>query len=98
MTSTDDPFERAVEREDRLRRRAADFDSPGGIARTALKIYVAMAIGWAVLLAGHWLLFADPRWLVVLHTVAYATVVGYWMFGVAAVAWMRRERPDLFGS
>src|SRR3954451_8698158 len=98
MASSDDPFERAVERESRLRRRAAGFETTHGLMRTTLKIYGALAVGWAILLTGHWLLLADPRWLVVLHTVAFAIVVGYWALTVATLAWMRRQHPGVFGG
>lgn len=98
MASTEDPFERAVERERRLRRRAAAFETTEGVMRMAIKVYGALACGWAVLLVAHWVLFADPRWLVVLHTVAFAIVVGYWLVTVAIWAWMRSQRPDLFGG
>ena len=98
MTDTDDPFERAVVRESLLRRRAEQLGSAGGLMRMTLWIYGALTLGWAIVLAGHWLLFADPRWLVVLHTVTYAVAVGYWLFNMVLFAWIRRQQPEHFGG
>lgn len=96
MHTTDDPFERAVAREQKLRRRAESMDSRSGILRFVLVWFAAIIVGWAVLLGGHWILFPAPRWLVILHTVAFALVVGYWCTTAAFVTAMRRRRPDWF--
>lgn len=98
MASSDDPFERAVERESRLRRRAAAFETTHGLVRMTTTIYGTLAAGWAIVLAGHWLLLDDPRWLAVLHTAAYAIVVGYWAFTIVTMSWMRRQHPEVFGD
>lgn len=96
MTKTDDPFERAVAREEQLRKRGAAFDSPSGFVSLALKWFAALGVAWALLLATHWWLFPDPRWLAVTHTVAFALLAGYWTITVSFITFVRRRRPDLF--
>ena len=98
MESADDPFERAIQRERRLRNRAMTFESGSGVMRIAIVWLAALAVGWTVLLTLHWLLLPDPRWLAVLHTVAFALVVGYWVAMLTFMFWMKRSRPDLFGD
>lgn len=84
MKAANDPFERAVQRESRMRRRAALFETRRGVMRLALGIYGALALGWGIVLALHWTLFPQPRWLAVLDTIAFALVVGYWMIALVA--------------
>jgi len=98
MTNPDEAFERAVEHESRLRRRAEAYDSATGAMRMTVQIYGALAVAWAFVLAAHWLFFADPRWLVLLHSLVFCGAVGFWAFSLATWAWMRRQRPDLFGG
>ena len=98
MSQAADPFERAVEREENLRQRAARFDSPAGVISLAVRWFLALGAGWAAILAGHWTLLGEPRWLVVLHTVVFALAVGYLLITYAAFVIMRKRRPDWFGE
>lgn len=91
-----DPFERAVAREERLRERASVFDSPRRMMRLVFAWYGVLGAGWALLLAGHWALFADPRWLAVLHTVVFALVAGCALATAAFMTFLRRRAPHLF--
>ncbi len=97
MAQLDDPFERVVTREINWRRRAAMLDASAGGMRLALITFGVLAIGWGVVLVGHWLLLPHPHWLVVLHTIGYVLTVGFW--GVTAIVFslMRRARPDIYG-
>ena len=100
MTRNADPFDRAVAREERLRKRAGLFETRKGVMRLAATMGAALGAGWALVLAGHWLVFPEPRWLAVLHTVVFALMCGYFVFGfVLSSTFMRfveRSRPDLF--
>lgn len=96
MTRQRDPFERAVVQAERMHRRAARFETRSGIMRVALYLFGALGVGWAVLLAMHWIVFPQPRWLVVLHTMAFALVVGYYLIAIGFFSLMKRRRPDLF--
>lgn len=98
MPKATDPFERAVEREERLRDRAAALESPGAILGLALWWFAALGLGWAAVLTAHWVLFDEPRWLVILHTVVFALMVGYWCITMLFVTQMKKRRPDWFGS
>ena len=96
MPHTTDPFERAVEREHRLRDRAAALESPHAILGLAFRWFAALGLGWAAVLTAHWLLFAEPRWLVILHTVAFALMAGYWGITLVFITQMKKRRPDWF--
>lgn len=72
-----DPFERAVMRESRMRGWAEMMSTREGCVQYLTKWLLALGLGWSVLLAGHWLLLADPRWLVVAHTVGFALTASY---------------------
>lgn len=96
MAENDDPFERVVAREVTWRRRAAMFDASAHSMRLALVSFGALAVGWGIVLVGHWLLLPDPHWLVVLHTVAFVLTVGFWAISAAMFALMRRARPDIY--
>lgn len=98
MTKDTDPFERAVERERRLRDRAAAFESPRAILGLAFWWFGALGLGWAAILTAHWLLFDEPRWLVILHTIVFALMVGYWSISMTFMAQMKKRRPDWFGD
>ena len=93
-------FERAVAREERLRKRASSFETRKGLMRIVMLWTAMLGAGWALLLAGHWLVFTDPRWAAVVHTVVFAVVGGYFVLGwFLSTAFMRaieRRRPDMF--
>lgn len=96
MARSDDPFERAVAREHRMRERASAFSSRSGVVKMAVVWLGALGVGWALLLIGHWVLLPDPRWLVVVHTVGFALTAGYWLVSLAFLGSMKRARPDVF--
>lgn len=98
MSREADPFERAVSRAEKMRQRAASFESRSGIMRLAMYWLGVLGAGWAILLAVHWLVFPDPLWLVVSHTIIFALVVGYYLVGLAFIGSMKRRRPDLFDA
>lgn len=85
MNTTNDPFERAVKREGSLRRRAALIETRSGAMRLALGLFGTLLLGWASAIAVHWKFFAEPRWLVVLHTMAFVLVGGYWVVALVAM-------------
>ena len=97
MGKVTDPFERAVRREETMRTRAAAVMSRAGMMRLVMIYYGALGAGWALVLAGHWILFREPRWLVVLHTVVFALVVVLALGAMAftrTVLWRRGEWFD----
>ncbi len=95
MSASVDPFDRAVEREGKLRERGAIFYSPRKQMTLIIRVFAALAVGWAALLAVHWLWLSDPRWLAVLHTMVFALTVGTWIAASAFVTWMQRRREAL---
>ena len=95
MPANVDPFDRAVERERVLRERGAIFYSPGRQMTLIIRVFAALAVGWAGLLTVHWLVLSDPRWLVVLHTMVFALTVGMWTTASVFVTWMQRRREAL---
>ena len=98
MTGQSDPFERAVSRAEKMRQRAAAFETRSGLMRLAIYCVGALGAGWAILLAAHWIVFPDPRWLTVLHSVVFALVAGYYLVVLAFIGSVRRHRPELFGD
>ena len=95
MSANLDPFDRAVEREGKLRERGAIFYSPRRQMSLVIRLVAALAVGWAALLTVHWLLLSDPRWLVVLHTMVFALTVGLWIASAGFVTWMQRRSEAL---
>jgi hypothetical protein len=98
MAKATDPFERAVDREKRLRERAATFESPAAVLGLAIWWFAALGLGWTAILTAHWLLFAEPRWLVILHTVVFALMVGYWCITMTFITKVKKRRPDWFAD
>lgn len=96
MTRARDPFERAVAKEERLRRKASVFESRQGMMRLIAMWFGAMGVAWAVVLVGHWMLFPEPRWLAVLHTVVFTLTAGCALFSFAFMTSMTKRRPDVF--
>jgi hypothetical protein len=98
MPARKDPLDRLAERESLLRDRRDELTTGSGVMRLALRFYAALAIGWAVVLAAHWIFFASPRWLVLTHTVAYVLVMGYWTAAALMLHVMRRRMPEIYGG
>ena len=96
MSEHADPFERAVAKEATMRRRAAILDSPMGVISLVSRMFLALAVAWAAILAGHWYLLAEPRWLAVLHTVAFALTLGYALIVGTFLRVLMKRRPDWF--
>lgn len=95
MPRSDDPFDRVIARESKLRRRSEALTTRRGAIRLAATVLGGMAFLWAWLLICHWLFLPDPRWLVVLHTLGFALTVGYWLVSAALAGWMLRRHPGL---
>ena len=98
MAASTDPFDRAVEHERALRKRAEEMESPSASLRMITRWFGVMSVAWATILAGHWLLLSDPRWLVVLHTVVFAVLVTMWSFAALFVTRMTKRREQVLGE
>ena len=98
-TPTDDPFTRAVAREQAYRERRSRGDLigfPTAIFRTFKWLAFGFVAAWGALLALHWAVFSDPRWLAVLHTMVYG--VGLIYFATMLIAFIvMRKKPAAFG-
>lgn len=92
-----DPFERALAREEGYRqRRSRDMFLPTTVFRMFKWLAFGFAAAWGGLLAIHWTLFSDPRWLAVMHTMVYGIMLLY--FATMAVAFtVMRRKPEAFG-
>jgi hypothetical protein len=95
LTENVDPFDRAVDRERRLRERGSIFFSPRKQMSLIIRVFAFIAVGWAALLSVHWIVLSDPRWLVVLHTMVFALTVGMWIAASLFMTWMERRRAAL---
>ena len=94
-----DPFERALAREEAYRQRRSRrdmFGFPSTVFRTFKWLAFGFAAAWGGLLALHWFLLGDPRWLAVLHTMVYGVMLIYFATMAAAFTVMRRK-PEAFG-
>lgn len=74
------------------------FFTPGAILGLAVWWFAALGFGWAAVLTAHWVLFSEPRWLVILHTVVFALMVGYWCVTMTFITQMKKRSPDWFGD
>ena len=98
MLASNDAFDRAVERERVLSERARRFFSLNAQMKLVQRFYAVMFLGWATLVAGHWLWLSEPRWLVVLHTVVFAVYTLFAMSASAFVSLMRRRQGIYLGD
>ena len=90
---SDDPFERALEKEQELRRRSRP--DMKGMLRIAGMAHVAFLLGWTGLLLAHHKLWPSPDWLRVVHTVVFGLVVLYWLIAmVVGRVMMNRYLPN----
>ena len=89
----DDPFTRAIAREQAYRARR----SRSGVSRLVFWFALAFVIGWGGLLSLHWTLLAEPRWLLVLHTIVFGITV-LKISGAALFATMMGRSRGAFGS
>lgn len=96
MRQRPDPFDRAVRREETLRKRASALDTMPGFMRLAMWWYFGLGLAWAAVVAAHWLALPDPRWLAVLHTMVFTLAVVYALFSAAFIRSVQRRRPDWF--
>ncbi len=72
------------------------FGPPPTLFRTFKWLAVGFGAAWGGLLALHWTLLGDPRWLAVLHTMVYGVMLIY--FATLAVAFtVMRRKPEAFG-
>jgi hypothetical protein len=98
MTGTTDPFDRAVTREQAIRKRAAIFTSPTKSMKLVIGWCAVLIAVWGLILAGHWILLYDPRWLVVLHTVVFAVTAVCMFLSGAFAMWMSRRQAEAYGQ
>lgn len=94
-----DPFERALAREEAYRARRSRGDLlgfPSTIFRTFRWLAAGFAAAWGGLLTLHWVVFEDPRWLAVLHTMVYGVGLIYFTTMLVAFTIMQRK-PAAFG-
>ena len=94
-TTNGDPFERALARERAYlerRSRSEVLAFPGIIRWIAL----AFLLAWGGLLALHWTVFGDPRWLAVLHTMVYGVMCLYVIAAILFVTFIGKK-PAAFG-
>lgn len=90
---SDDPFERALEKEQELRRRSRP--DTRRMLRIAGIAYLAFLLGWAGLLVTHYRLWPSPDWLRVTHTVVFGLVSLYWLIAmVFSRVMMKRYIPN----
>lgn len=98
-TDKGDPFERALAREEAYRQRRSRtdlFEFPTTIFKTFKWLAVGFAAAWGGLLALHWSVLGEPRWLAVLHTMIYGVALIY--FATMAIAFtVMRKKPEAFG-
>jgi len=98
MSTSDDPLERLALRETQLREQRAVLESGRGMMRLALRFLAALGVAWAIVLAVHWLFFASPRWLVLVHTLAFVLTVGYGLTAALFLRVMRKRMPEIYGD
>lgn len=94
MPEHEDAFDRAVAREQRSRRREEHLDRSWRQMRfVAMWCFAALA-GWAVVVAGHWVVLPEPRWLAAVHTLvlAVAALKASFAFLFTRNMYRRRER------
>lgn len=83
-----DAFERAVRREEAIRR--AQHSGRGAI-RMASAAIAAFLMVWAVVVIAHQVWLGGPRWLQITHLVVYLLVVAYYSIVGTAVALLHRR-------
>ena len=96
MSRPTDPFDRAVQAEERMRAKAAVLDSPTGMLGLVFRWFAMLGAAWAAIVVTHWVVFPEPRWLAVLHTVVFVVMAGYWTITAAFITQLRKRRPDFF--
>ncbi|MEY2472701.1 MAG: hypothetical protein QOK28_2030 [Actinomycetota bacterium] len=96
MPGPRDALERLARRETDLSAKRAELESRSGVMRLALQFYAALIVAWSLALAAHWIFFASPRWLVLLHTLAFVLTVGYWGAAMVMLRIVRRRLPEMF--
>lgn len=95
----DDPFARAVAREQAYRERRSR-DSIVGFPAVIFKTFRLVALGaiaaWAGLLVVHWRVLGEPRWLAVMHTMVFGIGCIY-LAAVFVMFTVMRKKPEVFG-
>ncbi|MBW3536732.1 MAG: hypothetical protein KY395_03055 [Actinobacteria bacterium] len=95
----DDPFNRALAREQAYRERRSRSDMfgfPSALFGTFRWVAIGFVVAWGGLLAVHWSLLGDPRWLAVLHTMVYGVICLYFA-AIAIMFTVIRKKPAAFG-
>ena len=98
MPRSKDAFDRAVEREQVLQKRAGLFDSTVRLTKFFERVVYAAILLWACVLAANWIWLSRPRWLVVVHTIVFAVGAGWVLSMTAFITFVRRRRPDWFAD
>ena len=95
----DDPFERAMAREEAYRAQRSRA-SLGGFPLGIFKVFRLVALGaliaWAGLLTAHWRFLGEPRWLAILHTMVFGIACIY-LAAMTVLFTVMRKRPETFG-
>lgn len=95
----DDPFTRAVAREQAYRERrsrSSIVGFPTAIFKTFRLVALGAIVAWAGLLAVHWRLLGEPRWLAVMHTMVFGIGCIY-LAAVFVMFTVMRRKPEAFG-
>ena len=69
---------------------------PTAIFRTFKWLAFGFAAAWGGLLALHWAVFSEPRWLAVVHTMVYGVGIIYFSTMLIALIVMQ-NKPAAFG-
>ncbi len=96
MASRRDPMQRLARREAEWVSKRSEVQTGAGMMRLALRFYAGLGVAWAAALAVHWWLFSSPRWLVLLHSLAFVLTIGYWSAAALMLRTMQRRMPDFF--
>ncbi len=98
MSANTDPFDRAVSREQSLRKRGEVFTSETANVKMIIRWFAMLMAAWGLVLVGHWLLLSDPHWLVVAHTVVFAVYVVLCSCAAVFTFRMTRRREQVLGE
>lgn len=93
----EDPFERVVQREERLRRRWRDVTDPSVGLRLVATFYGVCSVVWLGVLLAHGRWLGEPLWLFRLHVVVFALSVALGLVAFGFLAYLYRRHPEWVG-